>query len=106
MDEKLWPNRKVCDYTFNFMAMSCLLQLIILWHLSKATRLFLIACVHYNYKRVTNSIIGFQISSSVNDLSVATCVSLLKAYSHILMSTMTAKLIIYEVIDLKFSSSE
>jgi hypothetical protein len=27
---------------FNFMAMSCLLQLIILWHLSKATRLFLV----------------------------------------------------------------
>ncbi len=25
MDEKLWPSCKVCHYTFNFMAMSCLL---------------------------------------------------------------------------------
>jgi hypothetical protein len=32
------------------MAMSCLLQLTILWHLSKAIRLFLVVCVHYNYK--------------------------------------------------------
>jgi hypothetical protein len=49
MDEKFWPSHKVCDYTFNFKAMPCLLQLTILWHLSKATRLFLVACVHYNY---------------------------------------------------------
>jgi len=34
MDNKLWPTHKVCDYTFNFMAMSCPLQLTILWHLS------------------------------------------------------------------------
>jgi len=34
MDEKLWPNHKVYDYIFNFMTMSCLLQLITLWHLS------------------------------------------------------------------------
>ncbi len=46
------------------MAMSCLLWLIVLWHLSKATKLFLIACVHYNYKWVANSILDFQISSS------------------------------------------
>ncbi len=25
MDEKFLPSCKVCDYTFNFMAMSCLL---------------------------------------------------------------------------------
>jgi hypothetical protein len=50
MDEKFWPSCKVCDYTFNFMAMSCLLQLIVLWHFYKATKLFLVACVHYNCK--------------------------------------------------------
>jgi len=65
MDEKFRPSYKVYDYTFNFMAMSCLLQLIVLWHLSKATMLFLVTCVHYNYKWVTNSIVDFQISSSV-----------------------------------------
>jgi hypothetical protein len=64
MDEKFWPNRKVCDYIFNFMAMSCLLWLVVLWHLSKAIRLFLISCVHYNYKWVANWIVDFQISSS------------------------------------------
>ncbi len=64
MDEKLWPSCKVCDYTFNFMAMSCFLRLTILWHLSKATRLFLVTCVHYNYKWVTNLVIDFQFSSS------------------------------------------
>jgi hypothetical protein len=64
MDENFWPSCKVCDYTFNFMAMSCLLQLIVLWHLSKTTRLFLIACVHDNYKWVTNLVIDFQISFS------------------------------------------
>jgi hypothetical protein len=61
---KLWHNRKVGDHTFNFMAMSCLLQLTILWHLSKRTRLFLVTCVHYNYKWIANSIIDFQFSSS------------------------------------------
>jgi hypothetical protein len=42
IDEKLWPSFKVCDYTLNFMAMSCLLQLTVLWQLSKATRFFLV----------------------------------------------------------------
>ncbi len=42
--------------------MPCLLQLIVLWHLSKVIRLFLVACVHYNYKRVANSIVDFQFS--------------------------------------------
>jgi hypothetical protein len=68
MDEKLWHSFKVCDYTFNFMAMSCLLQFIILWHLSKVTILFLVvvlvACVHYNYKWVANLVVDFQISSN------------------------------------------
>jgi hypothetical protein len=64
MDEKIWPSHKVCDYIFNFIAMSCLLWLTILWHLSKATMLVLVACVHYNYKWITNSIVHFQISSS------------------------------------------
>jgi hypothetical protein len=64
MDEKFWPNHKVCDYTFNFMAMSCFLQLTVLHHLSKATKLFLVTCVHYNYKLVANLVINFQISSS------------------------------------------
>jgi hypothetical protein len=50
LDEIFWHNRKVCDYTFDLMAMSCLLQLIVLLHLFKTTRLFLVACVHYNYK--------------------------------------------------------
>jgi hypothetical protein len=50
MDERFWPSCEVCDFTFNFMAMSCLLQLTVLWHLSKETRLFLVAYVHYNYK--------------------------------------------------------
>jgi hypothetical protein len=45
MDEIFWPSRKVYDYIFNFMAMSYLLRLIVLWHLSKATRLFLVTCV-------------------------------------------------------------
>jgi hypothetical protein len=40
MDDKFCLNQKVYDYTFNFMAMSCLLWLTILWHLFKATRLF------------------------------------------------------------------
>jgi hypothetical protein len=44
MDENFWPSRKVCDYTFNFMAMSCLLQLIVLRHLFKTTKLYLITC--------------------------------------------------------------
>jgi hypothetical protein len=48
------PSYKVCDYTFNFMAMSCLLWLIVLLHLSIPTRLFLVACVHYDYKWITN----------------------------------------------------
>jgi hypothetical protein len=64
MDEKFWLSHKVCDYTFNFMAMSYLLQLTILWHLFKATRLFLVACVHYNYKWVANLIFDFQFSFS------------------------------------------
>jgi len=64
MDEKFWPSFNVCNYTLNFVAMSCLFQLTILWHLSKATRVFLIACVHYNYKWVANSIIDFQFFSS------------------------------------------
>jgi hypothetical protein len=50
MNEIFWHSRKVYDYTFDFMAMSCLLLLTVLWHLSKAIRLFLVACVHYNYK--------------------------------------------------------
>ncbi len=41
------------------------LQLIILWHLFKPTRLFLVACVHYNYKWITNVVIDFQISCSI-----------------------------------------
>ncbi len=36
----------------------------VLWHLSKATKLFLVTCVHYNYKWVTNIVIDFQISLS------------------------------------------
>jgi hypothetical protein len=47
IDEKLWPNHKVCECTFKFQL---LLQLTILWHLSKATSLFIVACVHYDYK--------------------------------------------------------
>jgi len=47
------------------MAMPCLLGLTILWHLSKATRLFLVACVHYNYKWIANLVVDFQISSNV-----------------------------------------
>jgi hypothetical protein len=62
MDEKLWHSHKVYNYTFNFMAMSCLLGLIVLWHLSETSKLFLVTCVHYNYKWVTNSVINFQIS--------------------------------------------
>jgi hypothetical protein len=50
MDEKFWPSHKFCNYTFNFMAMSCLLRLTILWQLFLVARLFLIACVHNNYK--------------------------------------------------------
>jgi hypothetical protein len=65
MDEKFWPGHKVCNYIFNVMTMSCLLQLIVLWHLSKVTMCFLVACVHYNYKGVANSIVDFQMSSSV-----------------------------------------
>jgi len=34
--------------------------------LAKATRLFLVACVHYNYKWITNSVVDYQISSSVS----------------------------------------
>jgi hypothetical protein len=37
MDEKLWPSSNVCDYIFNFMTMSYLLQLNVLWHLFKVT---------------------------------------------------------------------
>jgi hypothetical protein len=48
------------------MAISCLLQWIFLWHLSKTIRLFLVVCVHYNYKWVTYLVIDYQISSSVN----------------------------------------
>jgi hypothetical protein len=29
MDETFWPSQKVYDYTFNFMAMSCLLALVL-----------------------------------------------------------------------------
>jgi hypothetical protein len=47
------------------MAMSCLLRIIVLWHLSKATKLFLISCVHYNYKCVTNLVVDFQFFSTV-----------------------------------------
>jgi hypothetical protein len=36
----------------------------VLWHLSKVTRLFLVTCVHYNYKWITNLIVDFQISIS------------------------------------------
>ncbi len=79
MHEKLWPNHKVCEYTFNFIMMSCILQLTILWHLSKATRLFLVTCVHYNYKWVTNSIIDFQNSSSDIIFKILTCLLLLKS---------------------------
>jgi hypothetical protein len=50
MDEIFRRSHKVCDYTFDFMAMSCLLRLTVLWHLSKAISLFLVARVHYNYK--------------------------------------------------------
>ncbi len=57
---EIMASHKVCNYIFNFIAMLCLLWLIVLWHLSKATRLFSIACVHYNYKWVTNSVIDFQ----------------------------------------------
>jgi hypothetical protein len=64
MDEKFFPSCKVCDYIFNFMAMPCLLQLIVLWHLSKATKLFLVTCVHYNYQWVINLVIDFQKNSN------------------------------------------
>jgi hypothetical protein len=30
MDKKFWPSHKVCDYSSNFMVMSCLLHLTIL----------------------------------------------------------------------------
>ncbi len=65
MDEKFFPSHKFCNYTFNFMAMSCLLRLIILWHLSSIARLFLITCVHNNYKWVANLVVDFQIPFSV-----------------------------------------
>jgi hypothetical protein len=39
MDEFFWFGHKVCDYIFNFMAMSYMLWLIVLWHLFKATKL-------------------------------------------------------------------
>jgi hypothetical protein len=55
---------RFATYTFNFMAMSCLLQVTVLWHLSRAIKLFLITCVYYNYKRVANLVIDFQIYSS------------------------------------------
>jgi hypothetical protein len=50
MDEFFLPSHKVYDYIFNFMAMSCLLRLTILWHLSKVIKLFLVTYVRYNYK--------------------------------------------------------
>jgi hypothetical protein len=65
MDEIFWPNRKVCDYTFNFMAMSCLWWLTIFWYLSQTIRLFLLTCVHYNYKWIANPIVDFQFSFNV-----------------------------------------
>jgi hypothetical protein len=51
------------------MAMPCLLRLTILWHLSKATRLLLVTCVHFNYKWITNLVVDFQISfNAIEDL--------------------------------------
>jgi hypothetical protein len=50
IDEKIWLSHKACDCTFNFMPMSCLLQLTILWHLFKATNFFIVTHVHYDYK--------------------------------------------------------
>jgi hypothetical protein len=70
MDEIFCFNYKVCNYIFNFMAMSCLLWLIDVWHLSKATRLFLVTFVHYNYKWVTNSVIDCQISFNGRQLPI------------------------------------
>jgi hypothetical protein len=52
---------RFATYTFNFMAMSCLLRLTTLRHLSKAIRLFLITCVHYNSKWIANLVVDFQI---------------------------------------------
>ncbi len=72
MNEIFWHSRKVYDYTFDFMAMSCLLLLTVLWHLSKAIRLFLVACVHYNYKWVTNSLVDFQIL--FNEIMFESCI--------------------------------
>ncbi len=69
MDEKFWPSCEVSNYIFNFMAMSCFLQLIILWHLSKAIKLLLVVCVYYNYKRVTNLVTNFQISSNAHSIT-------------------------------------
>ncbi len=60
MDENFRPSYKVCDYIFNLLAMLCLLQLIVLWHFSKATKLFLVTCVQYNYQWVINLVIDFQ----------------------------------------------
>jgi hypothetical protein len=65
MDENFWVSCKVCVYIFNFMPMSCFLQLTVLWHLSKVTKLFSVTCVHYNYKCVANLIVDFQKNSSV-----------------------------------------
>jgi len=61
MDEKIWSSGKVCNYIFNFMAMSCLVWLIILLHLSKVSKLVLVISVHYNYKWIVNPIVGFNI---------------------------------------------
>jgi len=54
----------IITFLTSWPCVSCLLQLIVLWHLSKATRVFLLACVHYNHKWIANLVIDFQISSS------------------------------------------
>jgi hypothetical protein len=44
---------------------SCLLWLVVIWHLALATREILIANVHYDWKWATNLIVIFQISSNI-----------------------------------------
>jgi len=51
MDEKFWPSCKVCDYTFNFMAMSSLLQLVVPLHLNPIFHVLLLNLVAHDVSR-------------------------------------------------------
>jgi hypothetical protein len=86
MDEFFNPSCKVSNYTFNFMSISSLSWLTVLWHLSKTTKVFLVACVHYNYKWVTNSIFDFQVSSSEGRSNPNLRQKILATYGELLLS--------------------